>query len=152
MSLVSFIFAPMNIIDFVAIVPYYLDLILAAARQRGENASSPGSARSRPMRLIVRACRLWAAPGLVAAPLGAAPLGAPPPPHMLQRAASKAADSAAFFSQAKVSVSVEALSLLRVVRLTRVVRIFKMSKNFQGLIVLGRTLYRSLTAITLLLT
>lgn len=83
MSLVSFIFAPMNIIDFVAIVPYYLDLILAAA---------------------------------------------------------------------KVSVSVEALSLLRVVRLTRVVRIFKMSKNFQGLIVLGRTLYRSLTAITLLLT
>jgi len=71
---------------------------------------------------------------------------------MLQRAASKAADSAAFFSQAKVSVSVEALSLLRVVRLTRVVRIFKMSKNFQGLIVLGRTLYRSLTAITLLLT
>ena len=147
MSLVSFIFAPMNIIDFVAIVPYYLDLILAAARQRGENASSPGSARSRPMRLIVRACRLWAAPGLVAAPLGA-----PPPPHMLQRAASKAADSAAFFSQAKVSVSVETLSLLRVVRLTRVVRIFKMSKNFQGLIVLGRTLYRSLTAITLLLT
>tara|TARA_B100000795_G_scaffold128_1_gene64 strand:- start:375 stop:548 length:174 start_codon:yes stop_codon:yes gene_type:complete len=55
-------------------------------------------------------------------------------------------------SQARISVSVEALSLLRVVRLTRVVRIFKMSKNFQGLIVLGRTLYRSMTAITLLLT
>ena len=35
-------------------------------------------------------------------------------------------------TQAKISVSVEALSLLRVVRLTRVVRIFKMSKNFQA--------------------
>ena len=47
MSLVSFIFAPMNVIDLVAILPYYLDLILAAARQHGENAPSLGSARAR---------------------------------------------------------------------------------------------------------
>ena len=87
MSLVSFIFAPMNVIDLVAILPYYLDLILAAARQRGENATSLGSARSRRLRLIgARACRLWAAPGLVAAPPGAPPPDAPPPPHMLERA------------------------------------------------------------------
>ena len=51
-----------------------------------------------------------------------------------------------------VLTTAEALQLLRVVRLTRVVRIFKMSKNFQGLMVLGRTLHRSMTAITLLLT
>ena len=55
MSLVSFIFAPMNVIDLVAILPYYLDLILAAARQRGENATSLGSARSPRLRLIGRA-------------------------------------------------------------------------------------------------
>ena len=55
MSLVSFIFAPMNVVDLVAILPYYLDLILAAARQRGENATSLGSAQSRRLRLIGRA-------------------------------------------------------------------------------------------------
>lgn len=83
MRIRHFVLAPMNVIDLIAILPWYLDLVLAVL---------------------------------------------------------------------KAEVSVEALSLLRVVRLTRVVRIFKMSKNFQGLIVLGRTLNRSLTAITLLLT
>ena len=70
MRIHHFVLAPMNVIDLIAILPWYLDLVLAVL---------------------------------------------------------------------KVEVSVEALSLLRVVRLTRVVRIFKMSKKFQGLIVLGRS-------------
>ena len=36
MSLVSFICMPMNVIDLIAILPYYLDLILAAASQHGQ--------------------------------------------------------------------------------------------------------------------
>lgn len=83
MRVSSFIFSPLNIIDLVAILPWYLDFVLGALQ---------------------------------------------------------------------VEVSVEGLSVLRVVRLLRVVRIFKMSRNFQGLIVLIRTLGRSITAISLLLT
>ena len=44
MSLASFLFAPMNAVDLVAILPYYLDLVLAAA-----NAAWSGAAlRRRP--------------------------------------------------------------------------------------------------------
>ena len=83
MRVSSFIFSPLNMIDLIAILPWYLDFVLGALQ---------------------------------------------------------------------VEVSVEGLSVLRVIRLLRVVRVFKMSRNFQGLIVLIRTLGRSITAISLLLT
>ena len=44
MSLASFLFAPMNAIDLVAILPYYLDLVLAAA----STAWSGAALRRRP--------------------------------------------------------------------------------------------------------
>jgi len=42
------------------------------------------------------------------------------------------------------------LQILRLIRLTRIVRIFKMSKNFEGLIVLGNTIMKSLSALVML--
>jgi len=42
------------------------------------------------------------------------------------------------------------LGILRLIRLSRVTRIFKMSKNFQGLIVLARTLKKSVSALLML--
>ena len=42
------------------------------------------------------------------------------------------------------------LSLLRIIRITRIARIFKMSKNMQGMLVLARTLQKSVSALSML--
>jgi len=43
------------------------------------------------------------------------------------------------------------LQILRLIRLTRIARIFKMSKNFEGLIVLSKTLAKSAAALAMLM-
>lgn len=42
------------------------------------------------------------------------------------------------------------LSVLRIIRIFRVMRLFKMSKNMQGLMILARTIYKSATAMAML--
>jgi len=44
----------------------------------------------------------------------------------------------------------KALAVLRVIRLTRVIRVFKVSRNFTGIIILARTMQRSLSALLML--
>ena len=45
---------------------------------------------------------------------------------------------------------IEVLSVLRLIRLARITRIFKMSKNFEGLIMLGKSLKKSVPALLML--
>ena len=40
--------------------------------------------------------------------------------------------------------------MLRIIRIFRIVRLFKFSKNLQGLMILGRTLHRSASALAML--
>jgi len=48
------------------------------------------------------------------------------------------------------SDQIQGLAVLRVLRLTRVVRVFKMSRNFRGLIILYKTMEKSMSALGML--
>ena len=52
---------------------------------------------------------------------------------------------------ARGSGSAQVLRVLRIIRLSRVARVLKFSKNLSGVIVLFRTLYKSLAAMGLIL-
>jgi len=85
-SRTEFLLTPLNVIDFVAIAPFYVELIIRSAL--------PG---------------------------------------------------------ASDSTSLNSLSIMRVLRLTRVLRVFKVSRSFAGIVILMRTLAKSISAIAMLL-
>lgn len=123
-SKADFIKDVMNIIDFVAIVPYFVTVILMLAEKPETTTNRSSSNAMGNARFTLQVCLSYC---FIRHPL------------------------TIILSQGEKQTQAISLALLRAIRLVRVFRIFKLSRHSKGLQILGLTLKASLRELALLM-